>query len=661
MNRRTLIVSILIIAGTLILMGVSYAYFTAVATSDAQKVQSGVLELTYESGQNITLNSAFPTDESEAGISKFSIQNTGTIDTEFYLFFTDIHLVKDEIGTSSNNLKYVLYESNSDYSVQGDVLASGSFGSGDGYFKDDTFILLLDDISLASQDKKSYILKVWLQETGQLQNEDQGMSLSFKIAASTGEVSSRNVKRSIYTIGDVYSTGYTLPGSSYSYNYTTLMGEALKKTVRYSLAYSIGGEITIDQVLSSLKDTNLSYRAQISMLRNTDVITFSLGTFDIINFYNNAVEEGLSSYEDIAQAIILDLEQFFNVYDELLTEVSTIYHGHIILFGVPNFVPLMFSLDEGGSYYWDLIFAEYDRKMQAFAQENDVDYVSGYQLFKGKEKEYFQNIEAIGQQHLTEDGWIVIKDAMMKVIESYTDSFIETALVGIGDSIGGGVLAANTTSTYRAGYNEMLYEELKKDNASLKAVYGAISGATIENYLDAMTTGRIGEESYPIREWLQVLGNQDIVTCSLSGNDMLQKLFSTNKLYDFLISKTVTKEEIQLIIDGILADWDDFLQEVREVYNGHFIFLGIYNWVIPGFNFADDSLEVLAPWLEIMDYYDEKMKEISDKYHVDYVSAYQLFKGKERIYFPTDGDVHPNEAGYQLIADQMLEIIKAYK
>lgn len=83
--------------------------------------------------------------------------------------------------------------------------------------------------------------------------------------------------------------------------------------------------------------------------------------------------------------------------------------------------------------------------------------------------------------------------------------------------------------------------------------------------------------------------------------------------------------------------------------------------MIPGFNFADDSLEVLAPWLEIMDYYDEKMKEISDKYHVDYVSAYQLFKGKERIYFPTDGDVHPNEAGYQLIADQMLEIIKAYK
>ena len=55
MNRNTLIVSLLIIAGTLILMGTTYAYFTAMATSNEQKVQSGTLVLTYSTGKNISL------------------------------------------------------------------------------------------------------------------------------------------------------------------------------------------------------------------------------------------------------------------------------------------------------------------------------------------------------------------------------------------------------------------------------------------------------------------------------------------------------------------------------------------------------------------------------------------------------------------------------
>ena len=46
-NRKTLIVSLLIISGTLILMGTSYGYFTAMATSNEQVVKSGTLELTY--------------------------------------------------------------------------------------------------------------------------------------------------------------------------------------------------------------------------------------------------------------------------------------------------------------------------------------------------------------------------------------------------------------------------------------------------------------------------------------------------------------------------------------------------------------------------------------------------------------------------------------
>ena len=60
MNRPTLIVSLLIIAGTLILMGTTYAYFTATSTSNEQAVESGTLQLTYLTGQDITLDNVFP-------------------------------------------------------------------------------------------------------------------------------------------------------------------------------------------------------------------------------------------------------------------------------------------------------------------------------------------------------------------------------------------------------------------------------------------------------------------------------------------------------------------------------------------------------------------------------------------------------------------------
>ncbi len=95
MNKKTLIVCLLIVAVTLILMGVSYAYFTAIANSNEQVVQSGVLELTYLTGKDIALESVFPTEEAEAGIHQFTIENTGTLDATYYMYLDNIVLQKD--------------------------------------------------------------------------------------------------------------------------------------------------------------------------------------------------------------------------------------------------------------------------------------------------------------------------------------------------------------------------------------------------------------------------------------------------------------------------------------------------------------------------------------------------------------------------------------
>ena len=97
-NRKTLIVSLLIISGTLILMGTSYAYFTAMATSNEQVVKSGTLELTYHTRKDIQAMNIIPTEEENASVHQFTVENTGTLDAHYNISFMDITLTKKRNG-----------------------------------------------------------------------------------------------------------------------------------------------------------------------------------------------------------------------------------------------------------------------------------------------------------------------------------------------------------------------------------------------------------------------------------------------------------------------------------------------------------------------------------------------------------------------------------
>ena len=164
MNRKTLIVSLLIIAGTFILTGVSYAYFTAIAVSDEQVVKSGTLELTYHTGKDIQATNIIPTEEEDAYVHQFTVENTGTLDAHYNISFTDITLTKKGMDTYSNNLKWALYQAEADY-TEGTLVKSGSFSSTSGYLSGDNEFVIKTNMILAPKEKQSYILKVWLQET----------------------------------------------------------------------------------------------------------------------------------------------------------------------------------------------------------------------------------------------------------------------------------------------------------------------------------------------------------------------------------------------------------------------------------------------------------------------------------------------------------------
>lgn len=58
-SKKTMLFVIVIMGAFLVLVGVSYAYFVAFVTSDEQEIQSGVLELTYNTGKDILLEKGY--------------------------------------------------------------------------------------------------------------------------------------------------------------------------------------------------------------------------------------------------------------------------------------------------------------------------------------------------------------------------------------------------------------------------------------------------------------------------------------------------------------------------------------------------------------------------------------------------------------------------
>ena len=183
-SKRIMLYSVLIMGIVLVVVGVSYAYFTAMANSNEQIVNSGTLEIAYQNTKNISASSLMPTMEEQANIHQFTVTNTGTLDTTYNISMINIELLKNSISTTSSNLMWALYEADSSY-VEGSLVRKGSFSSESGYQQGDSEYVIVTDLPLAVDESQSYILKVWLQEAGTNQNEDQNMSLNFNIEVDT--------------------------------------------------------------------------------------------------------------------------------------------------------------------------------------------------------------------------------------------------------------------------------------------------------------------------------------------------------------------------------------------------------------------------------------------------------------------------------------------
>ncbi len=180
-SKKKTITILLSVLAILIVVGVAIAYFTSQSSTEDQTVTTGKLKIEYVSGQDISATFVFPTLEDEAQIHKFTINNTGTLAADYKIAFTDISFIKDSSNVTSDNLKWTLYKSDSSYVINEDAVATGTFGSTSSYTAGTTSLDIINNQSLGVGSSQSYVLKIWLNETGALQNEDQNLEFNAKI------------------------------------------------------------------------------------------------------------------------------------------------------------------------------------------------------------------------------------------------------------------------------------------------------------------------------------------------------------------------------------------------------------------------------------------------------------------------------------------------
>ncbi len=182
-------ITILLIIGCLLviglIMGGSYAYFSSYDTSESQMVKVGMLEITYETGQDIQMENALPVaDESGASTHQFTIRNTNDQAINYNISLVDISLQKDGKDVFSNNLIWGLYKTDSTYQ-QSELIKYGTFSSPSGFLSGDKELVIKTDLHLEAGESQSYCLKIGLLNSTSLQNKDAGMDLSTKIQVDT--------------------------------------------------------------------------------------------------------------------------------------------------------------------------------------------------------------------------------------------------------------------------------------------------------------------------------------------------------------------------------------------------------------------------------------------------------------------------------------------
>ena len=153
MKMKKIFILSLAVLLSLLIIGISYAYFSASAQSTTQHFSAGDFSFTLtEDGGKLNLASSYPLSDSE-GITTnpytFSVTNTGDIDANYQIILKEDQEAIDNCGCTKildmNNIKYQL-----DGGEIGLLSSSGNQVIAQG--------------SINADENKNFSLRIWLKE-----------------------------------------------------------------------------------------------------------------------------------------------------------------------------------------------------------------------------------------------------------------------------------------------------------------------------------------------------------------------------------------------------------------------------------------------------------------------------------------------------------------
>lgn len=203
--------------------------------------------------------------------------------------------------------------------------------------------------------------------------------------------------------------------------------------------------------------------------------------------------------------------------------------------------------------------------------------------------------------------------------------------LSLGDQI---ALGMTPEGYYEKSYTEYIKEYLEKKNKLEIYINDyQTQGYRITDIINDINNNKEIEESNKTIK--NTLIKADLITISIGNNDIISKINEEKNL------TKIDYKNIYKNMNTIIKDLDNLLKLVREYSKEDIILTGIYIYT------NNEKIK------ELIDYTNEKFKEISNKYNIIYIDMYENIKNEEKY------KIYPTKEEYKNIGDLIIKKIEA--
>ena len=213
-KRTIILVIIALIAVVGILVGTTYAYFTASVTNatavNENVITTGTMALEFTDGPEVKLENAAPGSQVE---KTFKVKNIGTVSTKYDVYFSEL------VNTfmDKTDLVYTLESSDGGYNTTSEVQIPSTSSK------------MVDQQSIGVNEEHNYKLTVKFKETNDNQNDNAGKQFSAVIRINEVKEAQLPSRTSDLSLRNIISSSCSLSSSRFSFikNIATLLRSAL--------------------------------------------------------------------------------------------------------------------------------------------------------------------------------------------------------------------------------------------------------------------------------------------------------------------------------------------------------------------------------------------------------------------------------------------------